>query len=320
MGIFWGECQKEDRFMAIVLMLVAALFIAGSNLFLRKSIDGGGSFRAYLMIQFFIVFLVMVLLNPVRTGQYAWSDCMAGFGLTGGIFAAGLMAFIGKSLEQGPPGLTFAAVNSATVMPTIVMVLLFGAAFGYEYTLWNGVGSILVVMALVWAGWGLPQSEKKHRWVMFVTAAFLMHLAFLCFLQWRALFVNFPGANGLLLSFDLDDAVNQWFMPMVFLSATFIQTVIYVSGEKRLPKKAEVQYGILGGIANGVGTFFMIWATEVSTPLLHAMIFPILAVGIIVLCNIWGKWLYKEKVNWLANAVALLGILIGSVNWGVIFK
>lgn len=306
--------------MAIVLMLLAALFIAGSNLFLRKSIDGGGSFRAYLMVQLFIVFLIMILLNPVRTGHYEWSSCMTGFGLTGGIFAAGLMAFIGKSLEQGPPGLTFAAVNSATVMPTVVMVLLFGAAFGYHYTLSNAVGSILVVAALVWAGWGLPQSNKKHKWVMFVTAAFLMHVFFMCFLQWRALFVNFPGENGLLLSFDFDDAVNQWFMPMVFLSATFIQTIIYVSSEKRLPKKAEVQYGILGGVSNGVGTFFMIKATEVSTPLQHAMIFPILAVGIIILCNIWGKWLYKEKVNWLANGVALIGILIGTVNWSVIFK
>ncbi len=306
--------------MALVLMLIAALFIAGSNLCMRKSIDGGGSVKAYLMVQLFIVFLVMILLNPVRTGQYEWSSCMAGFGLTGGIFLAGLMAFMGKSLEQGPPGLTFAAINAATVMPTIVMVILFGAAFGYEYTLWNGVGSILVIAALFWAGWGLPQSEKKHQWMMFVIAAFLMHVFFLSFLQWRALFVNFPGANGLVLSFDFDDAVNQWFSPMLFLSATFIQTVIYVSSEKRLPKKKEINYGIIGGIANGVGTFFMVQATEASTKVQHAMIFPILAVGIIILCNIWGKWLYKEKVNWPANGVALIGILVGSVDWKVLFQ
>ena len=184
----------EDISMAIVLMLIAALFIAGSNLFLRKSIDGGGSFRAYLMIQLFIVFLVMVLLNPVRTGSM--SGALHGrLWPYGRDFCRGADGLHWKILEKGPPGLTFAAVNSATVMPTVVMVLLFGAAFGYHYTAWNGMGSLLVVAALVWAGWGFP-SEKKHQWMMFATAAFLMHVGFCAFLQWRALFVNFPGQTG----------------------------------------------------------------------------------------------------------------------------
>lgn len=306
--------------MGIQLMIIASLFVAASNYCMRRSIDSGGSSKAFLMIQLSLVFLVAILLNPVRTGDFAWSNCMVYFGLAGGVVLAIMMICLGKSLETGPPGLTFAALNSSTVMPMVLMVLLFGAPFGYFYTLFNGAGSLLVVLGLFWAGWGARSSERKMRWAAFVVGAFVMHALFLIIMQWRALFINFPGENGLFLSFDVQDAKSQWFMPSVFFAAALIQIIVYVATQKRYPNRSEVTYGILGGIANGVGTFFMIWSTEVSTPLEHAMIFPIFSVAIILLCNLWGQWLYKEKVNWLANSCCVLGILIGTLDWKVLFQ
>ncbi|MBS0649343.1 MAG: hypothetical protein JSS10_08995 [Verrucomicrobia bacterium] len=301
--------------MGIQLILIAALFIALSNYCMRRSIDSGGTTKGFLMIQLFIVFLVAIFLNPVRSGDYHWSPCMAWFGIAGGIVLALMMASLGRSLETGPAGLTFAALNASTVMPSILMVLLFGASFGYHYTWWNGIGSMLVVAGLFWAGGQTSKSERKSNWIVFVTAAFFLHVLFLVFLSWRALFINFPGENGLFLSFDMDDAKCQWFMPMVFCVAFLFQTVVYAINEKRIPKKGEVFYGLLGGIANGVGTFFMIRATEVSTSFEHAVIYPLFAVTIIILCNIWGQWLYKEKVNWKANSLCVLGILIATLDW-----
>ncbi len=299
-------------------MIIASLFVAASNYCMRRSIDSGGSSKAFLMIQLSLVFLVAILLNPVRTGDYAWSNCMAIFGIAGGLVLAAMMIFLGKALESGPPGLTFATLNASTVMPMVLMVMLFGSPFGYIYSLTNGLGSLLVVIGLFWAGWEAKHSEKKVQWASFVIGAFLMHVIFLVFMQWRALFINFPGENGLFLSFDVADATSQWFMPMVFCAAAFVQIVVYVATQKRLPNRSETIYGILGGIANGVGTFFMIWSTEVSTPLEHAMIFPIFAVTIIICCNLWGQWLYKEKVNWTANVCCLLGILVGTLDWKVL--
>ena len=247
------------------------------------------------MIQLFIVFLVAIFLNPVRSGDFHWSNCMASFAIAGGVVLALMMASLGRSLETGPPGLTFAALNASTVMPSILMVLFFGASFGYTYTMWNGIGSILVVAGLFWAGWQTSRSQQKSNWIIYVTAAFFLHVLFLVFLSWRALFINFPGENGLFLSFDMDDAKCQWFMPMIFCAAFLIQTAIYAVAERRVPKKGEIFYGILGGITNGVGTFFMIRATKVSTPVEHAVIYPLFAVTIIIICNIWGQWLYKRE-------------------------
>ncbi len=305
--------------MGIQLMIIASLFVAASNFCMRRSIDSGGSSKAFLMIQLSIVFLVAVLLNPVRTGDYQVSNCMLFFGLAGGIILAIMMICLGKSLETGPPGLTFAALNSSTVMPMVLMVFLFGAPFGYAYTLFNGLGSIMVILGLFWAGWAARSSEKKMRWAAFVVGAFVMHTLFLIIMQWRALFINFPGENGLFLNFDVADARSQWFMPAVFFAAALIQIIVYISTQKRLPNRYETTYGILGGITNGIGTFFMIWSTEVSSPLEHAMIFPIFSIAVILSCNLWGKWLYKEKVNWLANGLCVLGILVGTLDWKVLF-
>jgi hypothetical protein len=306
--------------MGIQLMIVASLFVAVSNYCMRRSIDSGGSSKAFLMIQLSIVFLVAILLNPVRTGNYEISSCMALFGIAGGIILAVMMICLGKSLESGPPGLTFAALNSSTVMPMLLMVFLFGAPFGYVYTLFNGLGSILVILGLFWAGWGARSSEKKMRWTTFVIGAFVMHTLFLIIMQWRALFINFPGENGLFLNFDVADAKSQWFMPAVFFAAALIQIIVYIATQKRLPNRSETLYGVLGGITNGVGTFFMIWSTEVSSPLEHAMIFPIFSVAVILSCNLWGQWLYKEKVNWLANGLCVFGILVGTLDWKVLFS
>ncbi len=304
--------------MGIQLMIIASLFIAASNFCMRRSIDSGGSSKAFLMIQLTIVFLVAVLLNPVRTGDYRWSECMAYFGIGGGVVLAIMMIFLGKSLESGPPGLTFAALNSSAVMPMILMVMLFGAPFGYVYSLYNGLGSLLVVVGLFWAGRGAAHSDKKTQWTALVLSVFLLHTLFLIQMQWRALFINFPGDNGLLLNFNSQDAKSQWFMPSLFFAAACIQWAVYLTTQKRRPNRSEVLYGVLGGLSNGIGTFFMIWSTEVSTPLEHAMIFPIFSVAIILSCNLWGQWLYKERVNWLANSLCVLGILIGTLDWKVL--
>lgn len=237
---------------------------------------------------------------------------MALFGVLGGVVLGLMMASLGKALESGPPGLTFAALNSSTVMPSLLMAVWFGSSFGYGYNLWNAVGSLLVVMGLFWAGRQVATSEKKRGWSLFTAGAFLLHILFLIFLSGRALMLKFPTIAAKIFYLTPDDLSTQWFMPMVFLVAWIFQIITFLTSEKRKPKREEVFYGLFGGISNGVGTFFMILATEIATPLQQAMMYPIFSIAVIVLCNSWGRLIYKEKIHWRANAICILGILIGS--------
>jgi hypothetical protein len=302
----------------IVLMVIAALFVAASNLCMRRGLDGGGSSKAYLVIQLLLIFLVAILLNPVRTGQYEWSSSMAIFGLMGGLILVGMLISLGRALEVGPPALTFAALNSSAVMPAILLVALFGSPFGCLYTFWNGAGSILVILGLFWAGSGMStQLEKKKVWITCVVAAFSLHVLFLVLMRWKALFLSFPSHPDLYLPFNLNDAKSQWFMPMVFLAAVLFQTALFFFTEKRKPTRQETKWGFFGGLFNGVGTFFLIRAAEVASPFEAAMIFPVFAITTILFCNIWGQWLYKEAVNWKACSLCIGGLLVGTVDWAV---
>ncbi|MCX6989890.1 MAG: hypothetical protein NTX49_02315 [Chlamydiae bacterium] len=306
--------------LGIQLMVFAGACVAVSNYCMRKSVDAGGSAKAFLMVQLFLSFVVAILLNPVRSGDYSWSFSMGAFGLIAGLVLAFMMFSLGKAVESGPSSLSFAMLSSATVMPILFMVLLFGASFGFAYNMFNAVGSLLVVSGLLWAGWETFSQGDKRRWLLFAAIAFLLHAVFLVFMQWRALFIQFPGAEGLLFSFDEIAAKSQWFMPMVFFSASMVQIIVYVVRQKKWPTTTECVYGTLGGVANGVGTFLMIRSTEVSTTVEHAMIFPLFAVTVMLGCNLWGQIIYKEKVNWKATGFCVMGVLIGTLDWNVFLR
>ncbi|VHN99642.1 hypothetical protein [Candidatus Rhabdochlamydia sp. T3358] len=301
--------------MGIQLMLLASFFVAISNFFMRRSIDSGGSTKGFLMIMLSVISLIAVFLNPIRMADFSWSYSMALFAVIAGIILSIMLTSLGKTLESGPPGLTFAALNASTVLPMVAMVLLFGSKFGYFYTTWNAFGSILMVIGLFWAGYSAIRSFHFQKWLIFMTVTFFLHILFLLFFQWRALCINFPEERGLFFPFENSEACCQWFMPIMYATAALLQTFIYFKTRVKALNRLELQYGIYGGLTNGVGTFFMILSTEASTSLEHAAIFPVFAITVIVFCNLWGKWFYREKVNWMANGLCLLGILIGSLDW-----
>lgn len=304
--------------MAIIMMLIAAGLASTANFFMRRSIDAGGSTRAYLVVQLFISFLVAIYLSPVRTGEYGASLNSILIGLGAGVLLGSMMWSLGRSLEKGPAGLTFAFLNSATVMPAIVLAIFFGTAFGHIYNVWNGLGSALVVGGLFWAGWQTKIAGSKSQWATVVVLAFLFHAALLIMLQWRALLLQ-PDLEHPLLPFHLDPTRSQWFFPMIFLAAVAIQLASYLHKEKRWPNSAEVLYGVMGGFVQAGATFFLVTAPEHATPVQNAMIFPIFAVTVIFLTNLWSQALYKEKINWLANSLCLAGIAVGTINWNALF-
>ncbi len=281
--------------------------------------ESGGTTRSFLAIQLTIAFVAAIFLNPVRMHSYDWNLPLLALGLSAGIVFGLMMIAIGKALEKGPPGLTFAAVSGSTVLPGLLMAILFGAAFGYEYRLWHAIGSLLVLAGLFWAGWGLAGFREMKRWLFFCTAAFGLHVLLLVLMQWRSLMMHLDSSSlGHLLSSK--EAASSWFMPMMYLAAALIQVAVFLKHEKRMPQISEWKYGFFGGAANALSTFFVIRATETASGLENAMIFPIFSVMVLLLCNAWGQKLYKEKVNWKAAQVCTLGLLIGTMDWKVLLS
>ena len=305
----------ERGIMAVVLMFFAGLFIAVCNLFFRKSIDHGGTTKGYLIFQMSTGLLVALSLNPIRTGDYAFNLPMVVFGLGAGLVLAGLVFTLGKALENGPPGVTFYILNGATVAPGVIMAALFGMARGFPYTPWHAMGSLVVLFGLFWAGKGLQGLRDRKVWISCAIAMFSFHVLLLVLFQLRALLLNMPHPEEITSLFSSEQIRSQWFMPLMFFSATCVQIVIFIRSERRRPQTMEILYGVIGGALNGLCTYFMIWATEVATPLENAIIYPIFSVVTIILSNLWGQKLYKEPVNWKACQVCAFGLVIGTVDW-----
>ena len=301
--------------MGIFLVLIASFFAASSNLAMRRSIDFGSTSRAFLMIQLSIAFVASIFMNPIRTQIFSWNYPIIYLGLFMGVVLGVMMYCLGKSFEKGPVGLSVSALNASTVVPGIVMAFLFGKALGYDYHIYHALGSLLVLIGLFWAGANFDHLNNRKMWLFFISGAFLLHVFFLVGMQWRALMINAPEKASFFRILTPSEATSQWFMPAVFFGASVLQIFLFFFHEKRKLKSIEWGYGIFGGLANCSSTFFLIWATEVATSVENAMIFPIFSVGIILLCNTWGRYLYQEQINWKASQLCACGIFLGCVDW-----
>jgi hypothetical protein len=301
--------------MAIFFVLLSGAFVALSNLMMRKSIDQGGTTKGFLVFMMMTACLSAVLLEPVRSGNYAFSFSVFVLGTVAGIVLVSMLFFLGKALEKGPPGFTFSLLSSSTVMPAILMAAFFGADFGFPYTFWHGLGSLLVVAGIFWAGRGTSGMQDRNQWILLCAAMFILHVVLLGLFQWRSLLLNFPHPEQITTLFPASEIQSVWFLPIMFFVAGLIQLVIFSVSEKRRLRSKEALFGILGGAINGTGTFFLVCATGAASPLENAIVFPLYSVAIIALSNLWGQKLYQERVNWKACQLCMFGIMIGMVDW-----
>lgn len=305
--------------MAILLILLAGILYAISNYSMRRSIDGGGTTSAFIVVQMFSASVTAVFLNPVWTGNYAINQPLSLLALGMGVLLAVLFFSLGKAIEKGPPGFTFAVLNSGNVFPGLLMAITFGAGYGFIYNAWHGVGSVLVILGLFWGAKGVSQTKDFRGWWSFSAIMFLVNVTILVLFQWRALLINAVDPEEIVSFFTSEQIRSQWFIPLYYLGAALAQCLIFFPSEKRVPQKREISSGLLGGITNSAGTFFLVRSTEVASGLQNAVIFPILTVTVIVLSNLWGQQLYKEKVNWSACILCIAGVIIGTVDWSAVF-
>jgi len=301
--------------MGILLAFIAGMFIPLTNLTIRKSIDIGGSAKGYFVFQMLSSFLLALIMGPIRTGDFSIPFPVGILGALAGVILSIMLFSLGRAVEKGPPGFTFAILNSATVMPGLLMALLFGASFGFIYNSWHALGSLLVLMGLFWGAKGLQGMKEMKKWLFFSSVMFTFHIFLLALYQGRAMLMNLPHPEEMLSFFTLEQIRSEWFTPCMFLASGMVQLLIYLRSGERSPKKGEILYGTVGGVSNLLCTFFILWATERAIPLENAVIFPLFSVVGIILTNVWGQALYQEQVNWRACQLSAFGLIVGTVDW-----
>lgn len=302
--------------MFFIYLALSSITTALSNFFIRKSTDSRKEFGGdpFLPQRLLASMLAIVPLCYLGKGHFSFDIPMTLLGAISGFFLGTLMWSAGKSINRGPSGLSFSIINAACIVPPLVMAGLFGLAFGHDYTLRNGLGALLVIIGLFWMSYTKEKSFSQgyRNWLFWVLLAFFIHTLHLTFFQWRALLMKECFPYSPLLPFHCDADKGDGFMISMFLVAALTQKLVskakfsFPFSDKPLWK-----FGVVGGLFNGIGGYFMIKATEAAaTPIEKAALFPFFCIGVIFLCNLWGKLLFQEQIRWVACALCFAGIFI----------
>ncbi len=299
---------------SFLFVFLAGLCASISSLMMRRTLSSRhGTAGGYLSFYFLVSFLCAATLNSLFTFKQPWSPTMTLLGGLTGLLVIALMITMGLALGTGPSGLTFAFQNSGSILPPLLMALLFKSAFGFSISLGNIIGMLLVIGGLFWAARTKKTGVISKRWLTFALLTFFCQAIILSIFQWRCLLIEDNLPSHPLIPFRCLQSEDLWFMPAMFFSAWCFQLIYFFYSERRLLYKAEWIGGGVGGIANGLSTCFLLMATRMANSQEKVMLFPLFAVLVILLCNLYGRIIYRESVNWAANACCTAGIFVGTL-------
>lgn len=306
--------QKRNFMNALILVLFAACSAAICNLFFRKNSAENKAPLGQLTCHYFISFISSLFIC-YDIWYTPFDITMTLVGSAVGVLNVFLMILTISALKRGSSGLTFAFQNAGSVLPGLLLFLLFGASFGFAFTYAQAIGIVLVLVGLFL---GAKTAEKNQEgsntssWLKFATACFLVQVCCLTLIQWRCLIFqeNIPAHS--LIPARVSEQFDIWFLPGFFGTASLFQLMLFLR-EKRWLKRSEIVYGIYTGVANGISMYLLGLATKLATPLEKAILFPCFAVTVIILCNAWACKLYNEKFQLWPNLACILGIVIGSI-------
>lgn len=296
-----------------IYILASALLAAVSNLWVRKSIDvmhaQGDPFAVSRLL---VTGVFIALAGIISSGNYAFDMSVLIIGSLSGIFLGLLMWAGARAVSAGPVGLSIAIVNSACIMPPLVMALLFGNKYGHTFTVTNALGNCLVLLGLFLASRSSTKGNYSTAWLIWIGVAFLVHVLLLSSLQWRALLLRPEIGLSKLIPFKLSQATADSFgLIMATVAALLLYALPIKQSETKASWRTIAWYGILGGAINGIANYFTLKATEVAKLSWEkALIFPLYCVLLIAFCSVWSNKLYNEKIEWFALFLCFSGIAL----------
>lgn len=302
--------------MSLVYVFIASILAAAVNFCLRKNLEQQKSSQGYLALYFIFSFVISFFLREINLESFSF--VMGSVGAITGLLNFLMMVLTARCLQIGTSGLTFAFQNSASVFPSLLLYSIFGATYGFTMTFPAFLGFGLIVLGLFLSSRIQKNSSSSNQsffvqWIILLISIFLIQGMILTLFQWRCLLLTDPLEPHPLIPWKCSLENEAWFMPGFFFIPAILQTLIFTISEKRWVSLREFFLGFTGGILNGGATFFLLLATEQASTNEKMILFPLFAVSVIFLCNLWGMKFYQERVYWPGMALCLAGVLIGAL-------
>lgn len=301
--------------MSLIFILLAAIFAASVNFCLRKNLEYQKSAQGYLALYFVFSFIVALIFR-MDFDLGSFNLAVSSIGVISGILNLLMMLMTALALRAGPSGLTFAFQNSGSMVPAFLLFILFGTSFGFNLGLPVLIGFSCLALGLFISMRTGPSSQTTHsfgKWIALAIGILLIQGTILSIFQWRSLLLSYPAGSHFLLPWSFSTKEDSWFMPGFFIVPAFVQSIVFFVTERRWFSSKEALLGIIAGILNGGATFCLLMAARENSPAIRPILFPLFAVSVILLCNLWGKYFYQERIHWKGMTLCLAGVFIGSL-------
>lgn len=137
----------------------------------------------------------------------------------------------GYAVKKSPASLTFASVNAASLVLACIIAMLFGSSLNFSYTPWQAFGSLLIIAGLFWAIRNQKCMTEKSLWLLFAVIAFIVQTLFLLLTQMHVLILD----NCHQWNIGREELQSEWYVPLIFLTASLMHIALYIFSEKRFP-------------------------------------------------------------------------------------
>ena len=226
-----------------------------------------------------------------------------------------LMKQTQKMLVAGHSNLGTTLMNSACIVPSIVLFLIFGKSFQFHFSYWQAISALCIILGFFYSLSRDKKNESSADSPSIIPAkrmltAFCIQALFLIFLSWKSLNFKENVPMSRLLPFQKMGVEDLWPNSIMFTVSALFQ--LSSSAIKIVPfttKKEWLVYGILGGLATGFSGILLLYAIDIAkTPFENALIYPLLSIGTIIFNQIFAHIAFNERLQWKANICFVAGI------------
>ncbi|MEI6531651.1 MAG: hypothetical protein WCN87_02385 [Chlamydiota bacterium] len=292
---------------SLLFVLLGSLCAALYNYIFRKSSGNTQLTQQFLFWSFLFSLILALAISGEKLLLVSWP--IIGLGAVAGLFVILIFYALPKAFAAGSTNLSIGIFQSACILPPLLMSLIFGCDCGFYYTLFHGVGALLVILGFLRSALQAKGQKISLKWLFYIGLTFFAQAAALTIYQYQALLTKpLLPHNPFLLPVTSIEASSGWFLPTLFL-VVVLGNGLLLKGHI-LSAKKNLQEGALGSLFNTGAVAFLMIALAVATQSFTMLIIPINAVLTITFCNIWSQWIYKEKVDWVGMLIALSGILL----------
>lgn len=277
--------------MNIILLVMSVLFGTGRSIFTKKMSSEALDKRGFYVKQGFLFLSAAVAMLLFDLHAFAnMTSLTVVYGIVQGVFVILSQCCYSIALDRGPTSICAMIYSFGFIFPTVSGAIFWDEPFGIVST----IGMVLVIMAIIAAAFSGEKNVKRRKGFLVPNIVAMLS----------------GGALGVGQKMHQSSPDKQNLVAFLILTVLLAAVITFVlallqpscKGEKSRNHVYSIPAGVCYGLVSLVNTLL-------AGRMPSAVVFPILNIGLMMMCLVAGMLLFKEKPNKPQTVSICLGVL-----------